>query len=146
MKWLKENWFKGAILFVILICALLTYFYAKSQQDLEKQAQIDSLSVTCQKLAMQKKEELLEVGDGFYLGNIYEYKYNPDYNACILAYQGTYIGNSITGAIRGRDLFEIDNLTTGEVIFNMYANPGDTYRTVNDEFKSLRQKYIGSIK
>lgn len=144
MKWLKENWFKIAVLLVILFCACLVFAYEKKQQEIEKKAQINSLSAACQKLASQKKEDIAKDDPDLYLGNTYEYKYNPDSDGCILAYTGSYLGTSLKGNLMGHSLFEVDNLSTGESIFHGQVDPGDSYRETNEKFTELKDRYIGS--
>lgn len=147
MDWLKENWFKIAILLFLLVCAALVFLYEARQQNIEKQEQLSNLTTACQKLASQKKVELSQNSsalDNLILGSIYEYKYNPSYGACILAYDGTYVPTGIFSGLLGHNLFEVDNLTTGEALMSVRVDPGDSYREANTTFMRFREQYIGS--
>jgi len=139
-KFIKENWFKISVLVVILIAIILLFFYGLKQQEIEKQKQLGNLNATCQKLAFQKKDEINKDDSELYIGT-YEYKYNLTHQACILAYTGSYFGDSL-GAIFGHNLFQIENLSTGESIMNIQVDPGDLYRKTNEEFEGLKNEYL----
>ena len=143
-NFLKENWFKVTLVTLFFVCVALLLTYGIRQQNIQKQTQLNSLNSNCEKLASQKKEEMLEDKD-FFFGNIYEYKYNPTYGACFLAYRGMYLSTGLLSGLLGRDIFEIRNLTTGQVIMSERVNPGDAYRKANEKFTSLREQYIGII-
>jgi len=141
--WLQINWFKVAILLIFLLGIILVFGYTLKQQDFQKKKQLSTLNATCEKLAAQKKEQIIQEDKELYLGNVYEYRYNPTYDACILAYNGSYLGTSLSGKLLGHNLVEINNLTTGQIIMSERFNPGETYKQINDKFKELRDQYIG---
>lgn len=143
MKFLKENWFKVSILILILLCIVLIFLYEVKQQNIEKQNQISNFNTVCQKLATQKKEEINKNDPDLYIGT-YEYKYSPIYQSCIVAYTGSYFGNSLSGFL-GHNLFKVDNLSTGESIMSAQVNPGDIYKKTNEDFNKMKEKYIGSV-
>jgi hypothetical protein len=144
-KFIEENWFKIVILIIVISCISLFFKYETRQQDIEKQAQLNNLDASCQKLASQKKDDISKNDPDLYIDKYeYEYKYNPTYKACILAYTGSYLGTSLMGKLGGYDLFEIDNLSTGESILHTQVNPGDTYRKANENFTQMKKIYISS--
>ncbi len=143
MKWLRENWFKIAILLVILTCAYLVFLYETRQQNIEKQLQLNDLSASCQKLASQKRNDIAQNDSDLIVGT-YEYSYSSKEQGCILAYTGSYLGTSFEGKFGGYDLFEVDNLSDGATIFHQQVNPGDLYAKTNADFQKLQDEYIGS--
>lgn len=142
IKWIKQNWFKLSILTLLLICIILLSFYVVSQQKMRKANEISDLQTSCQKTALQKKEELSNQNSDLYL-NTYIYKYNPEYKSCLIAYTGFYLGTSLVAKFSGHNLFAIDNLSTGESLFRSQVNPGDGYKEVNESFNNLKNKYLG---
>ncbi|MCX6747413.1 MAG: hypothetical protein NTW98_00475, partial [Candidatus Nomurabacteria bacterium] len=94
-NFLINNWFKIVILITILFCAGLFFVYETKQQEIEKQIELNNLNESCQKLASQRKVEIVKDDRDLYIGK-YEYKYNSIYNACILAYTGGYLGGSVS--------------------------------------------------
>lgn len=143
LKFLKENWFKIIVLIIILLCSSLFFVYKTKQQEMEKQAELNDLNGSCQKLASQKKDEIGKDDHDLYIGT-YEYKYNSTYKACILAYTGSYFGDSVS-SVFGHYLFKIENLLTGESIMREQVDPGDSYKKTNEEFTNLKSQYIGSV-
>ncbi len=145
MKWLEENWFKMALVILFVVCIVLAFLYQNNRIETEKQVELNNRSVTCQKLASQKKADLLKDNEDLVIGNIFEYKYNSTHKVCILAFSGYYKVGSMSATILRHNVFEIDNLSTGESLMSERVNPGDSYRTAYEKFTSLRNEYIGSV-
>ena len=145
MMFLKENWFKLSTLILLLICAVLFFLYQTKQQNIEQQEQINSQDSLCQKLASQKKDEIRKDDPDLYI-NTYEYKYNLLHKSCILTYTGLYSGTSLWADLLGHNLFEVDNLSTGESIMSSRVDPpGDSYNAASEKFNELRKQYTSSL-
>jgi len=145
MHWLRENWFKVAVLILCLICILLVTVYVIKQQDIQKQQRIDTLNATCQKLANDKKKEIANdtslVTDKFFRS--FEYKYNKGMVGCILAY--VYDATEeIFGSYSPYREMQIINLTTGEILFNKHPAAGYESLEAYDEFNKLQAHYMSS--
>jgi hypothetical protein len=140
-SFLKESWFKVGILLVLIGCLILLFLYEVNQQKMQKQEQIAGFNQSCQRLAMQNEQKLNQ--DDSLIIDLYQYKYNSTYGACILAYRGAYVSGVLLDAL-GRYLFEVDNLSTGEVIMSKRSGPGNYYVLANDDFQKLQMQYIGS--
>lgn len=148
LKWLEINWFKIALTLSILLCATSVFHYTSEQQRNRKQSELNNFISNCQKQALEEKVKLSSNGGGkgFTVGNLYEYNYNPIYQACIVAYKGSYFSVDSPKLVDmlGHNLFEIKNLSNGQILFSARVNFGDAYREASDKFENLRNQYIGS--
>ena len=120
MNWLKENWFKGGIVFAALIVALPTAYYygyimPKSARNTEAEM-FRAENLKCKEKGFSDYRGKIESENGWTI--VSDYVFNSQHQACLAyydvsAFETGFHKQSITNIDTGRLMYEWNNESNG---------------------------------